>query len=280
MTITPLQIRWDLDPEIITLFGTFPIKYYGLFFMGGLLLSYKIVEYIFKKEEIPQEKLDKLFMYCIAGIFIGMRLGHCLFYDWAYYSNHILEIFLPFRITDGEWQFTGYSGLASHGGGIGVIIAIIWYCKKYELGIFWLLDRLAIVTPVAGAFIRLGNFFNSEIYGKPTNGDYGVIFVRDDLIPRHPTQLYEAFSYLAVFALLWFLYFRTSIPKKQGVLFGILLSTLFLARLVIEFFKENQVAFEDNMTLNMGQWLSIPFIAIGLLIIALRYSNISFKKTI
>ena len=280
MTIAPLQIRWDLDPEIFTLFGTFPIKYYGLLFMGGLLLSYKIVEYIFKKEEIPQEKLDKLFMYCIAGIFIGMRLGHCLFYDWEYYSEHILEIFLPFRITDGNWQFIGYSGLASHGGGIGVIIAIILYCRKYELGVFWLLDRLAIVTPVAGAFIRLGNFFNSEIYGKPTNGDYGVIFVRDDLIPRHPTQLYEAFSYLSIFALLWFLYFRTSIPKKQGVLFGILLSTLFLARLVIEFFKENQVAFEDNMTLNMGQWLSIPFIAIGLLIIVIRYSNISFKKTI
>ncbi|TPN87545.1 prolipoprotein diacylglyceryl transferase [Aquimarina algicola] len=272
-------IYWDLDPEIITLFGTFPLKYYGLFFVTGIILSYKLAQHIYKLEKVPVDDLDKLATFLFVGILVGMRLGHCLFYDFEYFSKHPLEIFLPFQITDGNWTFTGFAGLASHGGSIGAIIAIIWYARKYKTSIVWILDRIAIVTPITGAFIRLGNFMNSEIYGKPTNGDYGVVFVRDDMIPRHPTQIYEAFAYLVIFGLLWYLYKKTNITSKRGALFGLLLSILFTARFIIEFFKENQVAFEDSMSLNMGQWLSVPFVVAGIALLFLHKTNKKVKIT-
>ncbi|WP_103865059.1 prolipoprotein diacylglyceryl transferase [Aquimarina sp. I32.4] len=261
------SFEWNLDPEITQLFGVFPIKYYGLFFVTGILLAYQIAKHIFSAEKKSLEQLEKLSSYLIVGILVGMRLGHCLFYDFEYYSEHILEIFVPFQIINGTWHFTGFTGLASHGGSLGAIIAIFLFSRKYKTSILWVLDHIAIVTPIVGAWIRLGNFMNSEIYGKPTHGNYGVIFMRDDMIPRHPTQLYEAFSYLLIFGLLWYLYKKTQLAKQQGFLFGVLLSVLFLARLIIEFFKENQVSFEDSMTLNMGQLLSIPFILAGILFI-------------
>ncbi|WP_109302305.1 prolipoprotein diacylglyceryl transferase [Aquimarina sp. AU474] len=263
-------IEWNVDPEIITLFGTFPLKYYGLLFVTGLILSYKLAQYIYKSEGIPTENLDKLSTYLFVGVFAGMRLGHCLFYDFEYFSEHPLEIFLPFKITDGSWHFTGYTGLASHGGSIGAILSIIIYSRKHNTSLFWVLDRIAIVTPITAAFIRFGNFMNSEIYGKPTGSDFGVIFMLDDLIPRHPTQLYEAFSYILILALLWYLYKKTNIIQNKGMVLGVLLSLLFTARFFIEFFKENQVSFEDQMTLNMGQILSIPFILIGILLLFLH----------
>ncbi len=267
-------IHWNVDPEIVTLFDTLPIKYYGILFTIGLLLGYEIVKRIYKLENIPVEHLEKLSIYLFVGILVGARLGHCLFYDFAYFSQHPLEMFLPFRIVAGDWQFTGFSGLASHGGSIGAILSIILYCLKTKTALLWVLDRVAIGAPVTGACIRLGNFMNSEIYGKPTNGDYGVIFMQDDLIARHPTQLYEALSYLLIFGLLWYLYKMTTLKNNQGFIFGVLLATLFLARLVLEVFKENQVAFEDTMTLNMGQWLSIPFVLVGIILMV-----ISKRKT-
>ncbi|WP_025743434.1 prolipoprotein diacylglyceryl transferase [Aquimarina pacifica] len=260
-------IEWNVDPEIFRLFDTFPVKYYGLFFVSGLLLGYNLVKRVYRLENIPVENLEKLSTYIFAGILIGARLGHCLFYDFAYFSQHPLEIFLPFQIVNGSWHFTGFSGLASHGGSIGALLAIILYCRKNKTSVLWVMDRVALGTPITGAFIRLGNLMNSEIYGKPTHGDYGMIFVRDDMIPRHPTQLYEACTYLLIFALLWYLYKKTNVIKKEGVLLGVLLSVLFCARLILEFFKENQVAFEDSMTLNMGQLLSLPFIIIGVFLI-------------
>ncbi len=270
-------LEWNVDPEIVMLFGTFPIKYYGILFVLGLLLSYEIIKRIYKTENIPLENLEKLSTYLFIGILVGARLGHCLFYDFAYFSQHPLEIFLPFQIVDGNWNFTGFAGLASHGGSIGAIIAIIVYCFRSKTSLLWVLDRVAIGAPITGVFIRLGNFMNSEIYGKPTDGSYGIIFMREDLIPRHPTQLYEAFSYLLIFVLLGYLYQKTNLKKHQGFIFGVLLTTLFSARLVLEIFKENQVAFEDNMTLNMGQLLSIPFILIGLALLILSKIKTKYK---
>lgn len=267
-------IEWNVDPEIITLFDTFPVKYYGILFVTGLLLGYDIVKRIYKSENIPVENLEKLSTYLFIGILVGARLGHCLFYDFAYFSKHPLEIFLPFQINDGNWHFTGFSGLASHGGSIGAILAILLYCVQNKTPILWILDRVAVGAPVTGAFIRLGNFMNSEIYGKPTNGNYGVIFMKDDLIPRHPTQLYEALAYLLIFGLLWYLFKKTALKNHQGFIFGALLTILFSVRLILEIFKENQVAFENNMALNMGQLLSIPFILTGILLIV-----ISKRKT-
>lgn len=261
---------WDVDPVIFWITDSFPLKYYGLFFVTGLMLAYYIVKRIYKKENIPVENLDKLLIYIVIGTVLGARLGHVLFYDPSYYFSHPLEIFLPIAEVNGSYKFVGFQGLASHGGAIGVLISIIWYSKKYKTKLFWILDRVAIGTPITGAFIRLGNFMNSEIYGKPTNGNWGVVFQRDDLIPRHPTQLYEAISYILIFMFLITIYYRAKSKEFKGSLFGIFLILLFLARFIIEFFKENQVNFEDELTLNMGQLLSIPFILAGIIILILQ----------
>lgn len=179
--------HWDVDPVIFWITDSFPLKYYGLIFVTGLLLGYFIVKRIYEKENIPIEHLEKLLIYIVIGTVVGARLGHCLFYDPEYYLSRPLEIFLPIAEVNGSFKFVGFQGLASHGGALGVLIAIIWYSKKYKTKLLWVLDRVAIGSPLAGAFIRLGNFMNSEIYGKPTNGNWGVVFRRDDLIPRHPT---------------------------------------------------------------------------------------------
>ncbi|UZO81702.1 prolipoprotein diacylglyceryl transferase [Aquimarina sp. ERC-38] len=271
-----MLINWNPDPEITRLFGILPIRYYGLFFVTGLLLGVQVVKKVYKSEGVPVAYLETLASYLFLGTIIGARLGHCLFYDFDYYADHILEMFIPFREVKGSWQFTGFTGLASHGGAIGILVAITIYCIKYKMPFLKIMDYLSIGIPVGCIFIRLGNFMNSEIYGKPTNGDYGVVFMRDDLIPRHPTQLYEAFLYLLVFITVYF-YYQKLRPKYDGVLFGIFLIGMFVSRFLVEFFKENQVAFEDNMTLNMGQWLSIPFIVIG--VFFLFYNQVFGKNT-
>ncbi|WP_037320716.1 prolipoprotein diacylglyceryl transferase [Salegentibacter sp. Hel_I_6] len=269
-------LYWDTDPVILWITENFPLKYYGLLFVTGLFLGYFVVKHIYKKERIPTEQLDSLLTYIVLGTIIGARLGHCLFYEPSYYLEHPVEMFLPIKEINGSYQFIGFQGLASHGGAIGVLLAIILYCRKYKLKLLWVLDRVAIATPITGAFIRFGNFMNSEIYGQPTSGSWGVVFERDDLIPRHPTQLYEAFSYLVIFAILYAFYRAQPLKKPNGIIFGLFLILLFLARFIIEFFKENQVAFENQMTLNMGQLLSIPFMLIGVTIIV----TVSRKKQI
>jgi len=263
-------LYWNVDPEITTLFGVFPIKYYGLFFVTGLLLSYTILKKIFLSENIPLKNLDTLTNYVFIGTLVGARLGHCLFYDFTYFSQHPLEILLPFKISSEGWDFTGFAGLASHGGAIGILIAITLFVIKTKTPFLWIMDKVSIVIPIGCAFIRFGNFMNSEIYGKPTNSNYGVVFVKDDLITRHPTQLYEAFSFLAIFVILWYLNKKKIFFHQNGVVFGMFLILMFSARFIIEFSKENQVAFEDTMTLNMGQLLSIPFIIVGIILITLR----------
>lgn len=267
-------VYWDVDPVIFWLTDTFPLKYYGFLFVTGLLLGYLIVKNIYKKEDIPLEQLDSLLTFIVLGTIIGARLGHCLFYQPDYFLDHPLEIILPIQKINGAYKFIGYQGLASHGGAIGVLIAIMIYCRKYKVNLLWILDKVAIAIPVTGAFIRFGNFMNSEIYGKPTNGNWGVVFVQDDLIPRHPTQLYEAFSYLLIALALFIIYNKTQISKTKGIMFGFFLILLFSARFVIEFFKENQVGFENSMILNMGQLLSIPFVLSGVLLIYLKKRKI------
>ncbi|MTG97230.1 MULTISPECIES: prolipoprotein diacylglyceryl transferase [Myroides] len=252
---------WDVDPEIFKI-GSVPIRYYGVLFALGLILGYTAVKTVFNKEKIDIKYLDKLLIYIIVGTVAGARLGHCLFYDFEYYKNHILEIFIPFQEINGSYTFVGFQGLASHGGAIGVLLAIYLFCRKYKVGVFWVLDRIALGVPIAGAFIRFGNFMNSEIYGKPTSGTWGVIFAQDDMIARHPTQLYEALGYLLSCVFLWVLY-KSNKVKSNGVIFSWFLILMFTTRFVLEFFKENQVEFEQDMLLNMGQWLSIPFIVIG-----------------
>ncbi|WP_010253303.1 prolipoprotein diacylglyceryl transferase [Myroides injenensis] len=264
---------WEANPELVTIAGV-PVRYYGLLFAIGLLLGYNIVKYIFKRENINIRYLDILLMYILVGTLVGARLGHCLFYDFEYYKNHILEIFIPFQNVAGHWQYVGFMGLASHGGAIGVLLAIYLFCRKYKIGAFWLLDRIAIGVPITGAFIRFGNFMNSEIYGKPTNGNWGIIFANDDMIPRHPTQLYEAFGYILVSVILWLLY-RSGKVKSNGIFFSYFLISMFSIRFILEFFKENQVNFENDMVLNMGQWLSIPFIIIGFVLL---FFNDKMKK--
>ncbi|MCP5061963.1 MAG: prolipoprotein diacylglyceryl transferase [Ignavibacteriae bacterium] len=263
-------INWNVDPEIFWITDTFPLKYYGLLFVFGIFLAYYVLKRLYEKETIPVEHLEKLFIYVVVGILLGARLGHCLFYEPSYYFQNPLEILLPIKKIGDSYQFIGFQGLASHGGTIGVLIAIGIYCKKFNTNFLWVLDRIALVGPITGAFIRLGNLMNSEIYGKPTNGNWGVIFQRDDLIPRHPTQLYEAFAYLLIFVILMYIYKKNSKERPNGLILGVSLVLVFFARFIIEFFKENQVGFESGMLINMGQILSVPFIVIGLILILTR----------
>lgn len=265
-------ITWNVDPEIFTLFG-FPIRFYGVLFGLGLLLSIYVLSWIFKKENISNKDLDTLTLYGIFGIVIGARLGHCLFYEPDYYFSHPLEMLLPVKFVDGGMQFMGYQGLASHGGVLGLIIAIYAYSRKTKQSMLATIDFVAIVAGLAFGFIRLANFTNSEIVGIPTTKAWGIIFERIDMVPRHPAQLYEAFSYFLVFGILMFLYVKMRDRFNNGFYFGLATILFFTARILIEFVKENQVGFEDGMILNMGQILSLPYILVGITIIWYSMKN-------
>ncbi|SEW52597.1 prolipoprotein diacylglyceryl transferase [Chitinophaga arvensicola] len=255
-----LFLHWGIAPEIFRL-GGFGLRYYSIGFLLAFMASYMVLLWVFRREHWSRETLDRLLIYIVAGTLIGARLGHCFFYDWAWYREHLWEIVLPFTFTDGQFVFTGYQGLASHGAAIGIVTAATLFSYRQRVPLIWLLDRLALVVPLAGAFIRTGNFFNSEIIGTPSGLPWAVIFTRVDNIPRHPAQLYEALAYLIIFGLLMRRYRRQPAPGK---LFGWLLIGVFSARFGIEFVKENQVAFEKGHLLNMGQLLSLPLIALGI----------------
>ena len=261
-------INWSPEPEIINVFGI-SIRYYGLLFASGLILCTYILNWIFKHEGLPSKYLEKLSTYAIIGIFAGARLGHCLFYQASYYLSRPLEMLLPIEFpAEGGIKFIGYQGLASHGGALGLIIALIFYSRKTKHSIIDTLDLIAVVAALGGAFIRLANLMNSEIIGIPTAKPWGFIFERVDDIPRHPAQLYEAASYFLIFAVMILLYKTKRAKLKNGFFFGLTLVLIFTARFLIEFIKERQVAFEDQMQLDMGQLLSIPYIAVGIGFIA------------
>jgi len=257
-------IHWNPDPEIINIFGI-SIRYYGLLFVSGLILCIYILGWIYKRENLPSENLEKLSIYGMIGILAGARLGHCLFYEPSYYLSHPLEMILPITFPpDGGIKFIGYQGLASHGGVLGLLIALYFYSRKTKHPMIDTIDLIGVVSGLSFGFIRLGNFMNSEIIGIPTTKPWGVIFERVDNLPRHPAQLYEAISYFIIFAFMMILYKKRRDRLKNGFFFGLGSVLFFTARFVIEFAKEDQVGFEEGMTFNMGQLLSLPFIAVGI----------------
>lgn len=262
-----LAITWD--PSLGINLGFFTIRWYSLMFVSAFLLGLHLMKKIFIKDEIPVEKLDTLFMYTFISMLIGMRLGDVFFYSWDYYQDHLLEIVLPFKQVNGSWKFTGFTGFASHGAAISIILAMYFYAKKHlQKPWLFILDRLAIMVALSGLFIRMGNFFNSEIVGKATGSDFGVIFkANGEDFARHPTQIYEAVSYLALFFVMWYLYWKTNIKQKTGFLFGLFMTVLWLMRFFIEFLKEEQAEGREEGFFNLfntGQILSIPLILIGL----------------
>ena len=264
-----LAIHWNVDPVIFSI-GSVELRWYSLLFISGFILGWFIFKWFFKREGISEKLLDPLLYTLLIGTIVGARLGHCLFYDPAYYLgswNGFLEIFMPWK-----------GGLASHGGTLFLFFAMIWFARRYgrknDFDFLWLLDHLAIAVSFAAMFIRLGNLFNSEIYGHVTDLPWGFVFERrGEVEPKHPTQLYEALSYAILGLVLFFLYVRKTKWLYRGSYIGIFFVVLFGMRFLIEFVKENQVDFEAGMALNMGQLLSIPFILLGIAILIYSYKK-------
>lgn len=263
-----LSIHWNPDTEFIHLFGI-SIRYYGLFWAIGIILATFIVRYEYKDKKIEDKKFEPLFFYCFFGILIGARLGHCLFYEPGHYFsslNHFIEIFLPIKfLPDGNWKFTGYAGLASHGGTIGLAFALLLYARKVKMNFMDVLDMIAVATPITACFIRLANLMNSEIIGQPSDAPWAFVFESVDNVARHPAQLYEAIAYFILFLIMIFLYKNYGKKAHRGFFFGLCLTYIFTFRFFIEFLKENQVDFENGMLFNMGQLLSIPIVIVGLI---------------
>ncbi|SHE33124.1 prolipoprotein diacylglyceryl transferase [Mariniphaga anaerophila] len=250
-------IHWNANPELFNL-GPFSVRWYGLLFASGFLIGYYIGEKMLKSENVSQKWIDSLFFYIIIATIIGARLGHVFFYGWEYYSQH-----------PGEILKVWHGGLASHGGALGIIIALLIHSKLItKRSVLWTIDRIVVPTALVAAFIRLGNLMNSEIYGVETSLPWGVIFERNgETVPKHPTQIYESLAYLISFGVLMLMYWRTRAKNKEGLLTGMFFVFIFTARFFIEFIKEDQEAFEATMSLNMGQWLSIPFVLAGIFLI-------------
>lgn len=271
-----LYINWNPDPVCLFL-GNFGLRWYSIFWIIALLSGSMVVYQLFKYRRYPTEHFDLLFTYCFIGILCGARLGHCFFYDPGYFLNHPLEIVLPVHfLPNGDWIFTGYTGLASHGGTLGLIIALFFFCRKTRMHYLDILDMMGIAAPLAAGFIRLANLMNSEIIGKPTEVPWAFVFERVDSLPRHPAQLYEALAYFLFFAIMVVMVLCKRERYKRGSYFGWCLIMIFSFRFLVEFLKENQVDFENSLTLNMGQLLSLPYVLLGLFFI-LR--PIHFQKT-
>ena len=255
--ILPLFVRWDVNPTMISI-GSFEIRYYGLMWALALGISAYIFSRIIKREGYPDKLFDSIFWYGVLSTIIGARLGHCLFYDPGYYLTHPVEIL-----------YIHQGGLASHGAAVGLLVGLWLFSRKNKMPYIWSLDRIAIAVGIAGALVRIGNLMNSEIYGHATSLPWGFVFVRaGETQPMHPTQIYEALCYLATFGILCWLYYRRDIARRRpGILFGIGLIGTFLTRFFIEYIKTEQEPFEVGWALDMGQWLSIPFILLGIYMI-------------
>ena len=250
-----LAIEWSVSPEIVQI-GPLSLRWYGLLFALGFLLGLFMVRKMFLAENAPEEWLDKCFIYMVVGTVIGARLGHVFFYDWDYYSQHLGEI-------PQIWK----GGLASHGGALGIIIALWVFSRKIsKKPLLWILDKVAVPTALAACFIRLGNLMNSEILGKPTDSEWAFVFTRVDDVPRYPAQLFEAITYLVSFFVLYYVYWQTDRKEKLGFTLGLFFVLIFSSRFYIEYFKESQGGFETlfGNALSTGQLLSIPFVLVGL----------------
>ena len=279
-----LKFNWAPD-EVFVKIGSFGIHYYSLMFIIAFAAGYYILKRMYKNEGVSDHFLEPLFIYTVLGTLIGARLGEVFFYNWEYFQDHLVEILLPVKeVTDGSmffgliqgWEFTGYRGLASHGAAIGIITAMILYRKKYPYKtVIWILDRIVIPVSFGAIFIRIGNFFNSEIVGKYTGSNFGVVFEnRGEILPRHPAQLYESLGYIIVFLILRHMYWNTQRKDQSGFLFGAFLALMFSVRFVVEFVKESQGGFESALGLfSTGQWLSIPLILTGLIFVYRAQKN-------
>jgi len=262
------EIIWDVNPIITDKLGPFTLKYYGILFATGFFICFLVLSWIYKREHRNEKELERLTLYLIFGAVIGARLGHCLFYDpIGYLSDPIQILFI--------WK----GGLASHGAGIGLIIALLIFKMRYRSSdLIWIFDRVSIVVPIAATFVRLGNFFNHEIYGLETNLPWGVKFLYSDILihrteVRHPTQLYEALAYALIFIFMLFLYKKKGAEIKKGLLTGIFLIFLFTARFFIEFLKERQEVWHNTLPLDLGQLLSIPFIILGIVFVVWSFKR-------
>lgn len=250
-------IVWNVDPDIFVIpYLDHPVRWYGLSWALSFLLSQQIMYYIYKRDGRPREEVDTLTIYMLIAAMGGARLGHVFFYEPAEFLSHPLRIFAV-------WE----GGLASHGGAIGILIALYFFARKTKVKYLWIVDRLVIVSAITGCLIRLGNLMNSEMIGLPTTVPWAFVFTRIDNVPRHPGQLYEAIYCLCLFLFLFWLYYKKGKTLNDGILTGLFLVILFTLRIVDEFFKINQEAFEDGLLLNMGQILSIPFVICGIVIL-------------
>ena len=267
MNFELLYILWN-PSEVMFHIGNFGVRWYSMCWLTGLFLGYLLMKRLYKEQQIPDEKFDPLFIYIFVSVLVGARLGHCLFYQPEYFLSswdHFIEMLVPIHhMPDGSWKFTGYEGLASHGGVIGMIIAILLYARNLKVPVWVVLDNMGICSGITATFIRLGNLMNSEIIGKVTDVSWAFIFERVDQYPRHPGQLYEAISYACFFLIIYYLYRRHREKVGTGFFFGLCLTLIFIARFLIEYTKDIQVDFESGMLLDMGQILSIPFIIIGI----------------
>lgn len=249
------MIEWNVSPIIFSI-GPFALRWYSVAFVLSFLLGYYLLRNIYIEEKKPEKDVDDIFLYVFLGTIIGARLGHVLFYDPGYYFSHLSEIFMI-------W----HGGLASHGAAVGILLAIYLYVRgRKGQSFLWAVDRVVIVVALAGFFIRMGNLFNSEIVGRPTSVPWAFLFPRfeDIPVPRHPTQIYEAAAYLLIFFLLFHTYRKRKAATPQGLLFGMFLVTVFGFRFLVEFLKEVQVPWENALPLTMGQFLSVPFVLLGL----------------
>ena len=277
------KIDWAPNEILFEVFSL-TIYWYSVMFIIAFSLGYYIVQKIYINDNKSVTLVEPLFIYVVVGTLVGARLGEVFFYNWGYFQNNLIEIFLPikkdinssflFGIIDG-WKFVGYRGLASHGATIGIITAMFIYKYKFKYNsVLWIFDRIVIPISIGGMFVRIGNFFNSEIVGNYTNSNFGVVFQNNgEIFPRHPAQLYEAFGYLLLFILLWNIYWKTDLKKYKGFIFGLFLTCLFSIRMLVENVKESQGGgLEETLgILSTGQWLSIPFIIIG--IVLMLYSR-------
>ncbi|WP_425424909.1 prolipoprotein diacylglyceryl transferase [Shewanella insulae] len=248
-----------MDPVLVSFMGL-TIHWYGVLFATAIFAGFQVMKSIYVREGLDVESLDNLLIYCVIGIVVGARLAHVLFYDPSYYFAHPAKILAI-------WE----GGLASHGGGLGAILALYYYHRKMKLPFLFLLDRLAIATAIFGFFVRMANFVNSEILGVPSDKPWAIVFERVDMLPRHPAQLYEALAYLAIFIALWIIYKTTEMKQKQGALFGLFLVWVFSARFLIEFVKVKQAAYAQDWTMSAGQMLSIPFLLVGAFLLVKPY---------
>lgn len=268
-----LYIHWDIAPEIIP--GFQYMRWYGVCWVIGLMVGYQLMKKFYQRNELEVKELDHLTTYLVVGIIVGARLGHILFYDLDYYLQNPIEV-LPIKIHP-EFQFTGFTGLASHGGIVGALIALYFYHRRYQTNYAWLSDRLMIAGAATGGFIRLGNLFNSEILGIPTGVPWAFVFTRIDEVPRHPAQLYEALFYFALSIASYQVWKSGKFSQRNGFIFGLGLLLIFIQRFLIEFVKESQVSFEENLSLNMGQLLSIPMVIAAIVVMVWRYKKPAIK---